>query len=56
MDNWKFGIVNVDNVIVATPDFEDVIFHDKFNPETMKFAVEPEGKIVLTWGKLKSGR
>ncbi len=51
-DCWKFGIYGVDNVVVATPEHEEEIFADNFDPQ--KLAVEPEGKLATRWGDLKS--
>ena len=51
-DCWKFGIYGVDNVVVATPEHEEEIFADNFDPQ--KLAIEPEGKLAITWGDLKS--
>lgn len=51
-DCWKFGIYGVDNVVVATPEHEEEIFADNFDPQ--KLAIEPEGKLATRWGDLKS--
>ena len=50
-DCWKFGIYGVDNVVVATPEHEAEIFADNFDPQGL--AVQPEGKLTITWGHLK---
>ena len=47
-DCWKFGIYGVDNVVVATPEHEEEIFADNFDPQ--KLAVQPEGKLAIMWG------
>ena len=56
---WKYGIVNVDNVVVATLDWEEKVFADDFNPETLEGsgfvkAVEMTGKLSTTWSKIRS--
>ena len=53
---WKFGVVHVDNVVVATTDWEEAIFSDGFDPETLetKIAVTSPGKLVTTWSEIKS--
>ena len=50
-DCWKFGIYGVDNVVVATLEHEAEIFADNFDPQGL--AVQPEGKLTITWGHLK---
>ena len=52
-DCWKFGIYGVDNVVVATPEHEEEIFADNFDPQ--RLAVQVEGKLATTWGHLKLG-
>ena len=51
-DCWKFGIYGVDNVVVATPEHEEEIFADNFDPQGL--AVQPEGKLATTWADLKA--
>jgi len=53
-DCYKFGIVNIDNVIVGTPDMEETIFSEKFDSETLEAAVEADDKLITTWSKIKS--
>ena len=55
---FKYGIVHADNVVVATLDWEDKIFADDFDPETLGGgkvkAVEASGKLSTTWGEIRS--
>jgi len=53
-DCYKFGVINIDDVIVATPDMEETVFSEKFDSETLEAAVEADGKLVTTWSKIKS--
>jgi len=53
-DNYKDGVYHIDNVIIATPDIEDTIFSENFDPDTMEAAVEAANKLVTTWSKIKS--
>lgn len=53
-DNYKDGVYHIDNVIIATPDMEETIFSEKFDPETMEAAVEAANKLATTWSKIKS--
>jgi len=53
-DNYLDGVYHIDNVIIATPDMEELIFSEKFDPETMEAAVEPASKLATTWSKIKS--
>jgi hypothetical protein len=53
-DNYKDGVFHIDNVIIATPDMEETIFSEKFDPETMEAAVEASSKLATTWSKIKS--
>jgi hypothetical protein len=53
-DNYIDGIYHIDNVIVATPDMEEIIFSEKFDPETMEAAVNAANKLATTWSKIKS--
>lgn len=50
---WKFGIVHVDNVVVATPDMEAKIFADSYNPEGAVSALDPVKKLTVRWGEIK---
>jgi len=53
-DNYLDGVYHIDNVIIATPDMEETIFSEKFDPETMEAAVEATNKLVTTWSRIKS--
>lgn len=53
-DNYKDGVFHIDNVIVATPDMEETIFSETFDPETMEAAVGPASKLATTWSKIRS--
>ena len=53
-DNYLDGVYHIDNVIVATPDMEETIFSETFDPETMEAAVGPASKLATTWSKIKS--
>lgn len=48
-DCWKFGVVHVDNVVVATPDWEDKVFSPGFDPVTLTVK---GGQSVTSLGKL----
>ena len=52
LDNWKYGIVGADNVLVTTPAHEAQIFAPDFNPQSL--TVQAAGKLPITWGFLKS--
>ena len=51
---WKYGVVNVDNVLVATPDMEAQVFSDGFDPENIEASVDATEKLTSTWGEMKS--
>jgi len=56
LDCWKFGIYAVDNVIVATPDAEAEIFHEKFDPLDNNLSVSVSDKLATTWGRVKDAK